>query len=228
MRWQHTPLTQWLGLSLLYGFALFVFYQENVAAYRYKPTQLVADSETARQPAGEITSGFRLEQPLSLSSTELPARDLGHSFCTSLLMANYKNRRNRGEFSVSLRIGQREQTIVLDAREVRDNARMFVCFDRFKLSDVLGQPAMLTVNGVDGRPGRSVTAWLMPSTTDDSRATFNGELIPQQLVLSTHVQIDARQHMFNAYILLALIAMLMSALTLAAYRSDRLSLSAQD
>lgn len=216
MRLQHSLIAQWLAMSLLFGFILFLYYHQDVAAYRYKQTHASTGEIPPHHPAGEITSSFVIEQPLLLEDTDLQGRDLNQPFCVSLLMANYMNRRNRGEFSVSLRIAERSQGQRLQARKINDNAWEFVCFDQFRLADVLGQPALLTVGGVDGQPGRSVTAWLTPATRTDAQATLNGKRTDQQLLFSTHVRIHAVPHMVNGYVLMTLAGMIMAALTLGA------------
>ncbi|TNF55542.1 MAG: hypothetical protein EP308_05840 [Burkholderiales bacterium] len=221
MRWQHSPMVQWLAMSLLFGFILFLYYHQDVAAYRYKQTHASTGEIPPHHPAGEITSRFVVEQPLLLKNTELQGRDLKQPFCVSLLMANYMNRRNQGEFSVSLRVGERSQNRLLQARKINDNTWEFVCFDEFRLADVLGKSALLTISGVDGQPGRSVTAWLTAATSADAQATLNGQRTDQQLLFSTHVRIHALPHMVNGYVLMALAAMIMAALTLGSYRAGR-------
>lgn len=221
MKLQHPLPIQWLALSLFFGFVLLVLYQVDVVAYRYKAVQPYTADLTSLQPAGEITADFHLDQPVHVSVSGLPRRDLNLPFCVAMLMANYMNRRNLGEFSVALSIGEHQFTRVLKARNIRDNEKAFVCFPEATLVEVMKQPARLTIKGIDGRPGRSVTAWLEPTIDVNAQATINGKPSDRQLVFSAYVRVDALRNQVNAYVLMVLTATLMAALSLAVYKHGR-------
>lgn len=218
MKLQHPPLVQWLALSLVFGFVMLFLYQVDIVAYRYKAVQPFHADLGSLRPAGEITADFLLEQPVHVAATDLPRRDLKLPFCVAILMANYMNRRNLGEFSVSLSVGPRQFTRILQARNIRDNEKAFVCFSGITLAELMGQPARLTIKGIDGRPGRSVTAWLEPTADVTARATLDGQPTDRQLVFSTHVRVDAFQYKMDAYVLLVLTVLLTAALVLTLHR----------
>ncbi len=220
MKRHRSLLGQWLAMSLLYGCALLVLYHETIVDYKYQPTSLEVHNWSDRQPTGEIVAGFVLEQPLALRRTDLPRRERGQPFCIRLLISNYLDRRNEGEFSLTLSIRDRSQMRVVNAANMRDNVWLPVCFNEFSLNDLLGQPATLTLAGVDGKPGRSVTAWLSPQT-HLAGARRDGVELDRSLVLVPHIHTGAQAFQRNAYTLLALAAMAMALLTVAAYRRGR-------
>lgn len=220
MKHRHPLIIQWLAVAGLFFFILFVLYHEQIVRYQYKPTHVAPANWIDRQLTGEIVAGFVLEQPLALTQTDLPPRERKHVFCIGLLMSNYLNRRNHGEFTVALSAGGRAQVKALRARDVRDNALQMVCFDEFRLIDVLGQDARLTLMGLDGRPGRSVTGWLSPQPGLPS-AIRGGEPAGAALVFDTFVRANSAPFQHNAYALMIIASLVLSLMAVASRAGPR-------
>jgi hypothetical protein len=220
MKHRHPLTVQWLALTALFGLVLFVLYHEQIVDYQYRPSHIAPHDWSDRQITGEITRGFLLEQPLNLTHTDLPRRERRHDFCASVLFSNYLNRRNRGHLSLTLSAGGRVQVQVLNARHVRDNVWQEVCFDEFSLDDVLGKPAMLVLAGIDGEPGRSVTAWLGTQPSMPT-ARLQGQDTGRALAFDTVVRAESEPFQHNAYVLMVIAAMVMAMMVLAFYQLGR-------
>lgn len=220
MKHRHPLIIQWLAVAGLFFFILFVLYHEQIVRYQHKPTHLVPLEWPERQLTGEIVAGFVLEQALVLKYTDLSARDRRRAICIGLLMSNYLNRRNQGRFSLELSTGDRSQVKVLRAREVRDNTLEMVCFDQIPLNDVIGREAKLTLTGLDGRPGRSVTAWLSPQP-DLPPAVIAGVSAGGSLVFDTFVRAHSAPFQHNAYALMIIASLVLSLMAVASRAGPR-------
>ncbi|MEZ5646608.1 MAG: hypothetical protein R3E94_02125 [Burkholderiaceae bacterium] len=217
---RHTWVAQWLALSLLIAFAFFVLYHPAIKVYPYKPVVNERLDWPPLRITGEIIAGFTLQQPLRISRSDLPRKSLEETFCVALLMSNYLDRRNKGQFSVGLSAAGRTEKQTIQARPVEDNALQFVCFNEFTLGDVMQQDASLFIEGVDGRPGSSVTGWLTPATPG-AEALLNGQPSGSSLAMRLYVRAEAEAFQRNAYVLMMLAAMAIALLLVAAYHGSR-------
>lgn len=201
MKLSHHPGVQFLMASAMAGLAFFLMYQQGIFQYRYKPTELVPVTWVGGRPAGEIVKDFLLVQPLNIQQADVHSRELEEPFCVNLLMANYANRRNRGSFAVRVIAGDERQEKILDASEILDNEYEKICFENLRFGQIYRQPAVLEVAGVDGEPGRSVTAWLS-TTSEGERAVVNGQPTDLTLVHTIVLLKDSQSYQYNAYILM--------------------------
>lgn len=213
----HGRLVQWLGASAIMAFALFVLYQKDIHEYRYPPLDQSHKDWVGGRPAGEIVQGFKLSQLLDVTVTHQHERDFVDAFCIQLLMANYANRRNRGTFAVSVTAGDAQQVKTVNARKINDNQFENICFEDMRVEQIYRKPATLEITGVDGKPGRSVTAWLS-STPVGNRAQVNGVETDLTLVHNIVLLKDTQHYQYNAYFLM-LFASLIVGLILTALRN---------
>lgn len=198
---------QFLVVSALLAATYLLSYQKDIYDYRYLDVDNTLRNWVEGRPAGEIIRDFRLTQALDIVETEILERDFGNSFCVNLLMANYANRRNRGSFAVTVTTPQARQQKIVAADTVLDNQYHKVCFDELRFEYLYNQPATLEISGVDGVPGRSVTAWLSSAPTG-ARARVNGESTQLTLVHTVVLQKDTRNYQMNAYFLLLFASLL--------------------
>ncbi len=219
MRPVHGPLAQWVGACAITLFAFFVIYQKVIYEYRYAALDQIHEDWVGGRPAGEIAQGFQLIQAIDVTETDLLERDFVDPFCVKLLMANYANRRNRGTFAVSVSAGDARQVKVVNARKISDNQFETICFEDLRFDQIYRKPATLEISGTDGKPGRSVTAWLS-SKPDGPRARVNG--VDTDLILVHDIVLlkDTQNYQFNAYFLM-LFASLAIGLILTALRNPK-------
>lgn len=218
---KHMPKrsVQFLVASAFAGFAFFLLYQQNIFLYRYLPIELKPTDWTGARPAGEIVRDFKLVQALKVQETEIDIGDHGDAFCIKLLMANYANRRNRGSFAVRVITPEARQEKIVDASEVLDNEYEKICFEDLRFDQIYRKPATLEIEGVDGEPGRSVTAWLS-NTTVGARAVVNHQTTDLTLVHSVVLYKDAQSYQYNAYGLLIFVSLLTGLLLTATRHPD--------
>lgn len=217
MKHAHGKAIQWLVTSALAGLAFFLQYQKEIYEYRYMPLDLTAIDWVGGRPAGEIVQDFRLSQPLNIQDADVLERDLSEPFCVKLLMANYANRRNRGSFAVSVSTAEARQVKTVQAAEVLDNQYEKICFEDLRFHQIYRKPATLEITGIDGVPGRSVTAWLS-STSVGERVRVNGAPTDLTLVHTVVLLKDTEKYQYNAYLLL-LFASVLVGLILTAVRN---------
>ena len=208
---KHSRWTLFLVTSALLAFTYFLIYQKDIYEYRYVAIDTTPRDWVGGRPAGEITRDFKLSQALDIQETQLLERDFGEPFCVNLLMANYANRRNRGSFSVTVITTNDRQEKRVEADAVLDNQYHKICFEELRFEQLYNKPATLEISGIDGEPGRSVTAWLSSAPTG-ARANLNGQPTDLTLVHTVVLLKDTRHYQLNAYFLLAFAALLGAAM----------------
>lgn len=217
MKRAHRWGVQLLVATALAGLAFFLQYQKEIYEYRYMPLDLTQVDWVGGRPAGEIVADFRLIQPLNIQDADVLERDLSEPFCVNLLMANYANRRNRGTFAVAVGTAEARQVKTVEAAEVLDNQYEKVCFEDLRFHQIYRKPATLEISGIDGVPGRSVTAWLS-NTPIGERVQVNGTPTDLTLVHTVVLLKDTKKYQQNAYLLM-LFASLLVGLLLTALRN---------
>ncbi|MCV2875542.1 hypothetical protein OE810_04645 [Rhodobacteraceae bacterium XHP0102] len=149
---------------------------------RYEPVSAITLSNRPNnqnsRPIGEITTDFRAEQLIVVSSI-LGRRQMSYDddVCIELLMANWSNRQNTGDFAVDVITAGETFTQVIDAASVKDNANRRICFDDLQFRKLVDNDEIrLVLRGISSPAGAAITAW----TTTDLSA---GRLInaPEQL-----------------------------------------------
>ena len=154
----------------------------------------------SHKPVGEIIGAFRVTQviPAGLVRIRPPARKsvhwhgphslrtLAEPNCFSIRFATYK-RQNEGSIVVSWQQGSAEQSWRVAVAGLVDNRYVDFC-PRDGIDT--GKPSLVTLEGIDGRPGRAATAWLTKSRL--APATVAGKHIGNrslalQLVYLHHV-----------------------------------------
>jgi hypothetical protein len=218
---KHMPKrsVQFLVASAFAGFAFFLMYQPNIFLYLYLPVEVKPTDWTGARPAGEIVRDFKLVQPLQVRETEIDIGDHSDAICIKLLMANYANRRNRGSFAVRVVAPEVSQEKIVDASEVLDNEYERVCFEGIRFDQIYRKPAVLEIAGVDGEPGRSVTAWLS-DTKEGDRAVVNNQATDLTLVHTVVLYKDAENYQYNAYGLMIFVSLLTGLLLTATRHPD--------
>lgn len=204
-------------VSVLVGLAFFLLYHKDIYEYRFMPLDQTQMNWVGGRPAGEIVQSFRLSQPLNVQEADVLARDLSEPFCVNLLMANYANRRNRGTFAVSVSSAEARQVKIVEADEVLDNRFEKICFEELRFHQIFRKPATLEIAGIDGVPGRSVTAWLSDAPVGE-RVQIDGASTDLTLVHTIVLLKSTQNYQYNAYFLM-LFASLLVGLILTALRN---------
>lgn len=210
---------QFVVASALLAATYFLLYQRDIYEYRYLEIDTTPRNWVEGRPAGEITREFTLSQSLDIQEAEVLERDFGEPFCVNLLMANYANRRNKGSFAVKVTTPEAGQVKLVAADTVLDNQNHKVCFDELRFEQIYRKPATLEIAGVDGEPGRSVTAWLS-AAKNGGRASVNGQPTDLTLVHTVVLYKDTHNYQLNAYFLLVFAALLGGGLLTALRHSD--------
>ncbi|WP_266157756.1 hypothetical protein [Dyella silvatica] len=137
----------------------------------------------ASEPAGELVSGFKLEQSIDdgLVSDAISSSPYDGGVCADVLLANYYDRVNTGVFSLTLRINNVDKVVLSSAGLVANNAYHRFCFDGLKKSDLLHKKLVIVLQGVDSPPGQAVTAWLDGSSAG---AFQHGNALGKSLIFS--------------------------------------------
>jgi hypothetical protein len=130
------------------------------------------------KPAGEIIDGFVIEQEIQ-GSEFLPFEE--NDLCIHLYLANYNDRQNAGNMDVVIARGTEVLSGSVVYGKINDNAFEKVCFDNGFHQPNHGN-LILTIRGVGGKPGSSITAWLTEETRL-GRAVINGNEANASLVL---------------------------------------------
>lgn len=166
-------------------FAFFIFTSIHGAySKKYEHTIVPPPGITQQIHAGELTAGFRLEQPVNWNIDNNMSKFTGPgTLCVNLLLANYMDRENAGTISLSLRAEHFLRTVSLNAKVVRNNLDQQFCFPDISLADVVYKPATLLLEGVDSPPGKAVTAW-MTSDTIQGKVRRNGVVLDKSLIFS--------------------------------------------
>jgi hypothetical protein len=204
MRW----LVVFLALSLL----LIWRYGDRIAAYDLES----ASQEpviTLPQHPGELVAGRTVEQELDWSRLKPWALDRygENTLCIAPFFAAYGNRPNRGSLDVTISTPDRSAQARLDMSAPRDNRFYPVCFDALSLEEVAGQNAVLTIRGVDGLLGSSVTTWLT-SAHGGLPARVDGASAEHGLVYDVKVQVGNPRERWGAWVLVGLTALILTAL----------------
>ena len=137
-----------------------------IGAYskKHEHTVLVAPEILKQLPAGELTAGFHLEQPIDWSWFKDSRLNESDTLCVNLLLANYNNRDNAGFFSVTSPAEHFSQKISFNAHQVHDNAYQPFCFDTLPLGNIADKPVKLVLEGINSLPGKAITAWMTSDT----------------------------------------------------------------
>lgn len=207
MTLEHGRWAQLFVVSALAGLAFFLLYQKDIYEYRYVPIDQTPMDWIGGRPAGEIVQGFQLIQPMNMQEADVLERDLSEPFCVNLLMANYANRRNSGTFAVTVSTAKARQVQIVQADGVLDNQFEKICFEELRFHQIYRKPATLEITGIDGVPGRSVTAWLSSSPIGE-RVQMNGAATDLTLVHNIVLLKDTRNYQYNAYFLVLFASLL--------------------
>lgn len=126
-------------------------FESHEVLYATRPAGAVA--------AGEIGPGFELVQRIHpVTEASIDANRRQH--CFAVRFATYA-RRNDGSLQVHWRQDRRQQQWRVAADELIDNSYRHFCPDA--AFDAL-QPYLIEVRGMDGKPGKSATLWLVGDT----------------------------------------------------------------
>lgn len=141
--------SRWAILAFLLAATLaWLPYDSYTGIYETRPGGAV--------PAGEVQAGFALSQVVHPPAT---AHGVGDARlpCFGIKFATYA-RRNRGVLRVDWLQGKRRQSWPVAVGQLGDNAYRYFCPDGEFEAD---RPFRVEIHGVEGKPGRSATFWLV-------------------------------------------------------------------
>lgn len=209
------PTRGWFVAIALFVAAMLLFmYWETVQRYQLKPAINIGAGWTGMAAAGEIAPGFLLRQQITHDTTDLRETEWKHPICLDIQFANYGNRPNDGSFAMTVRAADAEQTVVVEAKHINDNALELFCFDRIRFQQLYRQEAWLEIKGIDSPPKRSVTA-IVSDLPQGHRATINGQPTDKTLVYYVFISKDPEMYQINSLVLMALSALFMTLLMFA-------------
>lgn len=128
-------------------------------------------------PAGEITPGFYLEQPIDWVLLRDFEKVSTNPACVSLFLASYGGRKNMGMFKLTLKVENSVNEVFEKANLIRDNALHRFCFENAIIGQIVNKPAALILEGVDSPPGSAITAWLTSGSAEDGIPNRRNNLI---------------------------------------------------
>lgn len=171
---------KWLAIALFLAAATLPWlpFESYEALYSTHPAGAV--------PAGEIGPDFQLLQRIHPVAEASPAAS-GRKNCFAIRFATYA-RRNDGSLRVYWRQERHQQQWRLAADKLIDNSYRHFCpdsaFDAYR-------PYLIEVRGVDSKPGKSATLWLVGDTSLGIAQLSGGERPSGK---SMALQGSARQH----------------------------------
>ncbi|WP_038485845.1 hypothetical protein [Collimonas arenae] len=171
--------------TIFFIFFIYFSFNENYSK-KYIHTILPAPAVREQIPAGEIVTGFHIQQSINWNYINVSTLNQSATFCINLLMANYNNRSNSGIFSLTLRNQKFLQKKIINSQSVRDNTNQIVCYDKLPLPEIAFTPTILILEGIDSNPGKAVSAWLTSDTTFGI-AQRDGVVLGKSLVFSIDV-----------------------------------------
>jgi len=130
-------------------------------------------------PAGEITMGMKITQPLILPEIN------NNNIVVEIPFTTY-SRKNHGNISISLEQDLKSQNFVINSVD-KDETKKFI-FDNknFKSGN-----ATLIISGIDTFIGDSPTIWLTNDTINKKKANING--INSNLTLHMSLKIQTKE-----------------------------------
>lgn len=185
---------------------------------RYEPVSKVVLSERPQHldpmPIREISTGFRAEQVIHKSSL-VQRSDLfdNELLCLELLLANWSDRSNFGEFSVDLLIGDKTFEYVIEAASVLNNANRKICYDNLRVSDLFGvDDIRLVLRGISSPPGAAITAWTTTDLSAGHLVDMTESLASRSLVFHFVTEQVSEVSYRHAWILVVLSMLVLSTL----------------
>lgn len=166
-------------------FSFFIFTSmKDAYSKKYKHTIVPSPEITQQIHAGELTAGFRLEQPINWNVDNNMSKFNGSgTLCVNLLLANYMDRENTGTILLSLHAENFSRTVSQNVKVIRNNLDQQFCFPDISLADIVYKPATLLLEGVDSPPGKAITAW-MTSDTIQGKVRRNDVVLDKSLIFS--------------------------------------------
>src|ERR1700735_4800735 len=89
---------------IIFSFFFFIFFLAKNGAYskQYKHIALPLYGQSTDASAGDVVTGFRLQQSIQGHLFDNPL-DAQSPLCINVLLTNYGNRKNYGNFALTLR-----------------------------------------------------------------------------------------------------------------------------
>lgn len=203
-----------LLIAVLAAVSAFLFH------FRHEPVSKATLSEPPKlvnnAPIGEIVQGFRAEQHVTakLAGDRLD-RLKGSGVCVEILLANYSNRPNTGQFAIGLVLDGRQFVQQVDAAAVTDNATRSICFTDVTVGALFAaREVRLMLLGLSSPPGAAVTAWTTADLSAGQLAGPPGSPSSRSLIFHFSTQVDGQQGRRNALVLISLGALAISTVIL--------------
>lgn len=193
-------------------FLIFVWFFLNADySKKYEHTILLSPEILKPTPIGELTAGFQVEQAINWNMLNTAKLNKSDTLCINLLFANYGDRNNTGNFSLSLHTEHLSQRIIRDAHSVHDSSYQRFCFDNLPLKDIAQEPSTLLLEGINSPSGKAVTAW-MTSDTVLGKAHHDGNELDKSLIFSIDAMTESNSKRTSAVVLSVLCCLSVSAL----------------
>lgn len=190
-----------IGVSLFIGFLLLCMFYPTIERYEAEGVVHQGVHWEGMRPAGEITAGFHLRQSIRAEFTNLDTYEYDNTLCLDILFATFGRRRNEGHIRVKVTAGQQTGEQILEVDELIDNTLRLVCFPSITFRQVYQQEAWVDIEGIDGKPGKSVTA-VVSSTPGMPRVTINGQDTVETLVYYPLIRKDPRLYQLGSFVLI--------------------------
>ena len=177
------------------SYILFVIVWIPLILYWMVPPSLLQNNYTtifssintsSKSPAGEIDDSFELKQTVKFEKIYIVDHLLLHEdspLCLDILMANYGDRRNRGDIKFIIKNNSLKESKIIDVKKVKDNTKHKVCFEHFSISDIQNGQFELTIKGINSPSNKSVTVWL-DTNISFGNSIINGKPVNKSLIFS--------------------------------------------
>lgn len=172
------------------------------------------------KPAGEFTKGFVLDQAIVIDEATEQLISKLDRVCIEPYLATYV-RPNSGKMRISLTGSQWSTTGVFDFKNSPNNDFATICQD-VKHEPTGVQKPTLHIEGLEGEPGSSITAWLTQDTSRGS-AIINGNQTNMSLMFAITKPTDPSRRIEMQNILVLIYFLAVAALAFSALRRENAS-----
>ena len=150
-----------LIFPILVSVAAYLLAPDVLRGFRYEFVTVPVKLDQ-RNPTGELIAGKRIEQTIDLDSNLLShvgSIQANETMCLGVLFSTYV-RHNDGQVRISLMQDSIIVSRIIEMAYIKDNVYKWLCFEKNEWLRFTVGDALLVIEGIDGREGSSVTAWL--------------------------------------------------------------------
>ncbi|WP_242102704.1 MULTISPECIES: hypothetical protein [unclassified Lysobacter] len=131
-------------------------------------------------PAGEIAAGFHLLQIVEPAAIRIAQPPAPAPYCFAIQFATYA-RSNAGKLQVGWTQAGHQLTWTIKASDLADNTYRHFCPN---VDFRIYEPYVISIAGIDGKPGNSPTVWLVGDTRLGTAQLPDASLKTKGLALS--------------------------------------------